>query len=121
MYVTERDLQQQGMPLDTDENWSLKLVTPEVLRCIRDVVRDAATPSWLNSVPSNFGNTACGMLKADEWHTMWSVYLSIALVSLWGEGTSHPSAHVLQKLCTVLDHTMALVSPLTLACLHIMT
>jgi hypothetical protein len=88
---------------------------------IRDVIRDTATPSWLRSVPSNFGDAAAGTLKADEWRTMFTVYLPIALVSLWGEGTSHSSIQVSQKLRETLDHTMALVSATSLACLRTMT
>jgi|HubBroStandDraft_6_1064221.scaffolds.fasta_scaffold221306_2 hypothetical protein len=108
------------MPMDA-ENQPLKMVTPEVLQRIRDVIKDTVTPSWLNSVPYNFGAAAAGTLKADEWRTMWTVYLPIALVSLWGEGTSHASADVSQKLRDALDHTMALASAITLACLRTMT
>lgn len=79
------------------------------------------TPSWLGSVPYNFGDAAAGNLKADEWRTMFTVYLPIALVSLWGEGTSHPSAGVAEKLRDVLDHTMSLVSAVTLACMRTVT
>jgi hypothetical protein len=107
--------------MDTEENHRLKITTPEVLQRIRDVIKDTATPSWLNSVPYNFGAAAAGTLKADEWRTMWTVYLPIALVSLWGEGTLHDSADVSQKLRDVLDHTMALACAITLACLRTMT
>ena len=85
---------------------------------IRDVIEHTATPSWINSVPYNFGDAAAGPLKADEWRTMATIYLPLALISLWGEGTSHPSPDICIKLCRVLDHTMALVSAITLLCLR---
>lgn len=99
----------------------LKIVTPDVIQRIRDVIRDTASPSWLNSVPRNFGDAAAGTLKADEWRTMWTVYLPMALVSLWGEGISHQSADTPQKLRDVLDHSMALASAITLACMRTTT
>jgi len=89
------------------------------MQCIRDVIKYTATPSWINSVPYNFGDTTTGPLKANEWCTMSTIYLPLALVSLWGEGTSHPSADIGVKLHHVLDHT--LVSAVTLACLWTMS
>lgn len=88
---------------------------------IREVIHDTDTPSWVNSVPKNFGDASAGTLKADEWRTMFSIYLPIALVSLWGEGTSHSSAEVSSKLRDMLDHTMALVSAILIACLRTTT
>ncbi|KAG2069475.1 hypothetical protein BDR04DRAFT_1128869 [Suillus decipiens] len=54
-------------------------------------------------------DVSAGMLKADEWRSLIMVYLPIALVSLWGAGTSHSSYELLVHLRTVLDHTMELV------------
>jgi hypothetical protein len=88
---------------------------------IREVIKDTATPSWLPSVPHNFGDTAAGTLKADEWRTMTTVYLPMALISLWGKGTSHASQLAAARLKGVLDHTMALVSAIILACMRTMT
>lgn len=44
---------------------------------IREVIKDMVTPSWLESVPHNFGDALAGTLKADEWRT-WqpSIYQS---------------------------------------------
>lgn len=79
------------------------------------------TPSWLRSVPYNFGSAAAGSLKADEWRTMATVYLPIALISLWGKGTVHPSPSIAFSFCQTLDHTMALVCAVSLACMRTMT
>ena len=107
--------------MDAGPNQQLKVSTPELMDHIRNVVRDTVTPSWLGSIPSNFGSAAAGTMKADQWRTMYTVYLPIALVSLWGEGTSHSSTDVAQKLRSVLDHTMELVSAIHLACRRTMT
>ncbi|TDL13614.1 hypothetical protein BD410DRAFT_735121 [Rickenella mellea] len=110
----------RSKPLEAEDQ-SLKIVTPEVMQHIKAVIRDTITPSWLNTVPYNFGDKKAGTLKADEWRTMYTVYLPIALVSLWGEGTSHCSAAVSAKLREILDHTMSLVSAITIVCMRTMT
>jgi hypothetical protein len=104
-----------------DEDPPLKIASPKVLQRIKDVVRDTVTPSWIDSVPYNFGAATAGPLKADEWRTMSTIYLPLALISLWGEGTSHPSIDDGAKLCRVLDHTMALVCTVILVCTHTTT
>lgn len=88
---------------------------------IRDVIRDTDTPSWLSSVPYNFGHAAAGSLKADEWRTMAIVYLPIALVSMWGEGTTHATPAIASSFREGLDHTMDLVSAMSLVGMRTMT
>ena len=50
------------------------------------------------------------MIKADEWRSLITVYLPIALISLWEMGTGN------SNLKLILDHTMDLVSAVHLAC-----
>ncbi|KJA13544.1 hypothetical protein HYPSUDRAFT_103081, partial [Hypholoma sublateritium FD-334 SS-4] len=54
----------------------------KVLKMVRDVIRDTDTPSWLPSVPYNFGNASAGHIKADEWRTLSTVYFPISLVAI---------------------------------------
>jgi hypothetical protein len=88
---------------------------------VKDVIRETTVPSWLGPVPHNFGDAAAGSLKADEWRTIVTVYLPIALVTLWGEGTSHKTSQIAMKLRRILDHTMDLSSAISIACLRTMT
>lgn len=55
-------------------------------------------------------------MKADEWHSLITVYIPIALWSLWGTGTSHPSDEVSTHLRDVLNHTIELVCVVYLMC-----
>ncbi|KIO01079.1 hypothetical protein M404DRAFT_116269, partial [Pisolithus tinctorius Marx 270] len=87
-----------------------KLDTSEVLARIRDVIRDTSRASWLGSVPTNFGDASAGTIKADEWRSLITVYIPIALISIWGIGDARPNAKI------ALDHTMDLVSSVYLAC-----
>jgi hypothetical protein len=95
----------------------LKIATPEVMSRIQQVIRETEVPSWLNSVPHNFGDAAAGVVKADEWRNLSTIFLPIALISLWGEGTSHPSPEIAARFRQILNHTMLLVrQSLLLAC-----
>lgn len=85
---------------------------------IQRVIRETDTPSWINSVPRQFGESKAGTLKAAEWRIMAAIYLPIALVTMWGDGTTHSSAERGHHLREVLDHTMALFSAAHVACLR---
>jgi hypothetical protein len=91
------------------------------MKHIRDVIHDIDTPSWLSSVPKNFGDAAAGTLKADELRILSTVQLPIALVTLWGEGSSHETPAQAKHMRAVLDHTMSLVCAISLASKRTMT
>jgi len=94
--------------------------TAEVLERICNVIRKMTTPTWLGSVPKNFGEASAGMIKADEWQSLITIYLPIALMSLWGASTSHSSDKLAVCLRIMLDHTMELVCAVYLACAQTM-
>ena len=98
----------------------LKIATAEVMRCIKTVIKETTVASWINSVPHNYGDSAAGVLKADEWRNLATIYFPIALISLWGEGVSGPIKNAVQ-FRRVLDHTMLAVSVISLACMRTMT
>lgn len=52
---------------------------------------------------------------------MSTVYFPISLVAVWGEGSPHQTPEVATTLRRILDHTMALVSAVSIACLRVMT
>jgi hypothetical protein len=113
--------QRQEKPLRHSGNPPLKIVTPEVMCRIKDVIRDITTPSWLESVPNNYGDAAAGTLKADEWCNLSTIFIPLALISIWGKGTSHPSLQDTVMLHQILDHTMLVVSAISLVCMRTMT
>ena len=93
-----------------------KIGTPEVMQTVRDVISQTTVPSWVSSVPQNFGDPTAGTLKADEWCTLITIYLPIALIFAWGELASHPSSYVSTRLHEVLENTMLLISTIVIAC-----
>ncbi|KAG5222640.1 Glycoside hydrolase family protein [Salix suchowensis] len=50
---------------------------------IQSVIKNTVMPLWFDKPPQAFGEAAMGKLKADEWRSMSSIYLPLALVSLW--------------------------------------
>jgi hypothetical protein len=95
-----------------------KVMDMHTIQYIQHVIKDTVTPSWINSVPSNYGENAAGTIKADEWRTLSTVYLPIALVTLWGDDSAvnNPNSY----MCRVLDHTMALFQAVMLVCQYTM-
>ena len=57
-----------------------------------------------------------GTPKADEWQTLITIYIPLALISLWGDGTVHKSKNINMQLHQTLDHTMALVQAVYITC-----
>ena len=41
-------------------------------------------PSWITPAPKGFGTTEYGKLSANQWHTVCTVVLPVALVWTWG-------------------------------------
>ncbi|KAI6003498.1 hypothetical protein F5J12DRAFT_722586, partial [Pisolithus orientalis] len=102
------------MPLSALQHQPGKFTKSDLLDQVCKVIHDIVTPSWLGSVPSNFGDVSTGTIKADQWHSLIKVYLPLALINLWGtsnncsnDGTDHKA---------VLNHTMDLISAVNLAC-----
>lgn len=75
------------------------------------------TPSWVNSVPKNYGEANAGSIKADEWRTLSTIYLPIAFVIMWAEQVGVYAQH----FADLLKHTMAIFQATTLVCRYTMT
>jgi hypothetical protein len=76
-------------------------------------------PSWIDSVPFNYGENSAGAINTDEWRLLSTIYLPIALILLWGEeneAAPTPGSHFLG----ILDHTMALFQAVIILCRYTM-
>lgn len=56
-------------------------------------------------------------MKADQWRILWTIYIPIALISLWVQGMPN-AANNAAEMERVFENAMALVSLVTLACKH---
>jgi hypothetical protein len=96
-----------------------KIVDPETIKYIQRVIKETVTPSWINSVPSNYGQNSAGTIKANEWRILSTIYLPIALVTLWGDNRhADEKASYMRR---ALDHTMALFQAVIVVCRYTMT
>ena len=107
--------QRREMPLSAVLGEHPSYSKKDVLKQIRDVIRETTMPSWFGSIPRNFSDILAGTIKADEWRSLINVYIPIALDSLWG---GPPSKATLKS---ILDHTMDLVSVVYVSCARTMT
>ncbi|CAK5272843.1 unnamed protein product [Mycena citricolor] len=85
---------------------------------IQRVIKQTTTPAWVDSVPSNYGDSHAGTIKAAEWRILATIYLPIALVILWGD---HDPSEQSTRMLQMLDHTMALFSAVILVSRYTMT
>jgi hypothetical protein len=65
-------------------------------------------------VPKNFGQKQAGTIKADEWHTLATIHIPLALITLWGYGQD---AHNLK----LLNHAMTLFQAVSIAMKYTVT
>jgi hypothetical protein len=106
--------QRKTMPLEpANYQYRPKTVTPADMTFIQEVIAKTATPSWLGSVPRNYGTCGAGSIKADEWRLLATVYLPIALILLWGDNIPGPEAAHFSRL---LQHSMALFQATIIVC-----
>ncbi|KAF7362698.1 hypothetical protein MVEN_00619100 [Mycena venus] len=95
-----------------DPDFVPKAVDLTGLKFIQRVISKTTTPSWINSVPHNYGENNAGTIKADEWRTLATIYIPIAIVLLWGDQPKNDA----ERLREMLVHSMALFQAVTLVC-----
>jgi hypothetical protein len=81
---------------------------------IRGDIVNMLWPSWLASVPSDFGSTSHGKLKADQWRVLGTTFLPVSLVRLWSVVEAGNSRS--ERCRKILDATMSLLSAVAIAC-----
>lgn len=75
------------------------------------VIQKLVTPSWVSSVPPEFGSPGSGKVKADQWRTLGTIHLPVALALLWGSSSDDHKQ--------LLNATFALLSAIIIACSHV--
>jgi hypothetical protein len=81
---------------------------------IRSDIVNMLRPSWLTSVPYEFGSGSHGKLKADQWRVLGTTFLPVSLVRLWSVvEVGNPRS---EKCRQILDVTMSLLSAVAIAC-----
>ncbi|KAJ3847686.1 hypothetical protein EV368DRAFT_50719 [Lentinula lateritia] len=81
--------------------------SPGLLRRVQQVVREVVTPAWVTNPPSNVGLYEAGTLKADNWRTLFSIHMPLAILSLWKESSPLAAANA-SDMTSVMDTVMHL-------------
>jgi hypothetical protein len=94
----------------------VKVSTPERIAKFREVIQTTTTPSHVGSVPNNFGSAAVGTPKAEEWRKVFTIFLPLALITMFGLGEISVLNRTEVALRNILNHSMQLVCAIRLAC-----
>ncbi len=84
--------------------------------------RSSRIPQCLHGLtlfPLTTEKASAGTIKADKWRVLSTIYLPIALVTLWGDNNGQPLPDNSWYL-PILDHTMALFQAVTIICRYTM-
>jgi hypothetical protein len=64
----------------------------EALSKIHECLNDAIVPTWITRPPRNLGDKSHGKLTADQWYTLFTIFLPMVLPELWlASGTDRDS------------------------------
>jgi hypothetical protein len=120
-FVCAKWFQRERQPMASNDLVQPRIVTRDLIQHIQHVIRDTSVPSWIETVPHNYGEAAAGTLKADEWRTLATIYLPIALISYWGyyDVSDNDSSHAFQR--RALDHVMCLFVAVRLVTMCVLT
>ncbi|KAF9062835.1 hypothetical protein BDP27DRAFT_1368545 [Rhodocollybia butyracea] len=58
-----------------------RAVNGDTVSHVQNVIKETVTPSWIEHVPYNYCEANAGTIKADEWRTLSTLYLPIALTA----------------------------------------
>ncbi|KAJ3875659.1 hypothetical protein F5051DRAFT_293152, partial [Lentinula edodes] len=77
-------------PMNDDEIGRAKLVnnlknSPTVLERVQWAIREVVVPGWIAKPCESIGLPQGGTPKADNWRQLFSIFLPLALLSLWQE------------------------------------
>jgi len=64
--------------------WRSKCIFgPEALSKIHECIAGANIPTWIARPPRNLGEKSHGKLKADQWLTLFTIFLPLILPEIW--------------------------------------
>ncbi|KAJ3753729.1 hypothetical protein EV360DRAFT_52975, partial [Lentinula raphanica] len=77
------------------------------LQRVRQAIKEISVPSWIAKPPSDFGDKTAGTLKADHWRVLFTIYIPLALISLW-DASSPLAGNEARDRTSVLETSMFL-------------
>lgn len=78
---------------EVEEHHATGVFNEEALSKIYECITNAVVPTWITRLPQNLGEKSHGKLKADQWYTLFTIFLPMVLPELWlASGKHHDSA-----------------------------
>jgi hypothetical protein len=108
---SESDGSQSDNNLDKQEWRATCTFNAAELSQIHACLSNAVIPSWVERPPKNLGEKSHGKLKADQWLTLFSVFLPLVLPEIW---LLSPS----KQHMDLLDNFHDLITCTKLVCSH---
>jgi hypothetical protein len=69
----------------------------EAMSKIHECIANAIVPSWITRPPQNLGDKSHGKLKADQWYTLFTIFLPMVLPELWLASGKHQDSALLDN------------------------
>jgi hypothetical protein len=91
-------------------NDKLSFLSKNELLCIRKDISQIIVPCWVTKLSSSLGERSNGKLKADEWRSLFSIYLPITCFRLWAD---KPEKIIHLKALLILSIIVNIVSSTT--------
>ncbi|PVF91542.1 hypothetical protein CPB86DRAFT_719226 [Serendipita vermifera] len=66
------------------ENKQRSFITNEELNQIQSDLKSIIVPSWVEKPRAKFGDKSNGKVKAAEWGTLFTIYIPLTMLRLWG-------------------------------------
>jgi len=64
---------------------------------IHECINDAVVPTWITRPPRNLGEKSHGKLTADQWYTLFTIFLPMVLPELWLASGDHRDSELLDN------------------------
>jgi len=92
---------------DGDENaWNATCVfTASQLSKIHACLSDTVIPGWIERPPTNLGAKSHGKLKADQWFTLFTIFLPLIIPEIWLVSSNKRHAALLENFYDLVTCT----------------
>ena len=95
----------------------------EAMLKIHECIANAIVPTWITHPPQNLGKKSHGKLKADQWYTLFTIFLPMVLPELWLASGKHQDSALLNNfhdlvMCTNIIGSYTMSNPVANNYLH---
>jgi hypothetical protein len=82
---------------NVEEHHATGVFNEHALSKIHECITNAVVPTWITRPPQNLGEKSHGKLKADQWYTLFTIFLPMILPELWLASEKHHNSALLDN------------------------